>query len=87
MTDSTLCLGFSKLNDTNYVKWLIWMEAELIEAGLWSTVDVKVDMDGKDATMVAAELAVKKHQRNAQKMAQAHMKIILRAEDGQLAHM
>jgi hypothetical protein len=60
MTDSTLHLGFSKLNDMNYVKWLIQIEVELIKTSLWLMINIEVATDGKDTAAIAAEIAVKK---------------------------
>jgi hypothetical protein len=51
-------------------------------------VEVQLDrIDGKDPATIAAELAVKKSKRSPEKMAQAQVEIILRVEDGQLAHL
>jgi hypothetical protein len=84
----TVCLGFAKLNNSNYIKWAIQIEAELVGIGLWSMVEVELDnMVGKDAATIAAELAVKKSKWIPQKMAQAQAEIVLHVEDGQLEHM
>ncbi|KDR81147.1 hypothetical protein GALMADRAFT_16886, partial [Galerina marginata CBS 339.88] len=32
---------FTRLNDTNYAEWALRMEAVLIRAGLWSTIDIQ----------------------------------------------
>ena len=51
---------FPKLNDVNYTKWSIRMEAELICHGLWAQVEIVIDEDGKDATSIQMVYMVKK---------------------------
>ena len=78
---------FLKLNDGNYIEWSIQMEAELIKRGLWTMVEIIVDVDGKDADSVHTEWETKKSKRNSQKMAETQSKLILCVEDNQLTHM
>lgn len=59
MSETTVRL--TNLNDTDYAKWSMKMEAILIWCGLWSMVNLvvsKVDADGKEKDMsrIAAEL-------------------------------
>jgi len=68
---------FPRLNDTNYVKWAMRMEAELIRRNLWAMVKVVVDEDGKDADIIQAEWMAKKNKQSMQKMAEARSELIL----------
>ncbi|KAG6825986.1 hypothetical protein H0H92_001614, partial [Tricholoma furcatifolium] len=83
---------FANLNDSNYAEWVIRMEAILVRRGLWSVINLevdKVDAEGaeKDASMIAAEKEKLLKKRDATKMAEARAELILRVDDGQLAHM
>jgi hypothetical protein len=86
MPDSSFIVRFNRLNDTNYAEWALRMEAVLVQTGLWSMIDLGIDPTGKDASMIAAEEAAAMKKRTADKMNEARAAIILRVEDGQLAH-
>ena len=85
MPDSST-VRFHRLNDTNYVEWALRMEAVLVQSGLWSMIDLGIDPMGKDASVIAGEEAATKKNRTADKMNEARAAIVLRVEDGQLAH-
>ncbi|KAG5650534.1 hypothetical protein H0H81_011885 [Sphagnurus paluster] len=91
-TLSNTAIRFPKLNNANYAKWVVCMEATLVRRGLWSVVCVHVlsfDEDGKEkaTSTIAAELEVAKKKRNQTKMDEACAKLILSVESGQLSHM
>ena len=82
---------FQRLNDTNYAKWSLRMEAVLIRGGLWGMIHPEIDklkVDGmeKDASTIASELEAVLKARTVTKMNEARAEIILRLEDGQLSH-
>ena len=59
MTNTTVC--FLNLNNSNYAKWSVQMEAILVKQGLWPMVKIPisgVDADGgvKAILMIMAEL-------------------------------
>jgi gag-polypeptide of LTR copia-type/Domain of unknown function (DUF4219)/Zinc knuckle len=86
MTDSSSVVRFNRLNDTNYAEWALRMEAVLVQSGLWSMIDLGIDPTGKDILKIAEEKAAAMKKRTANKMNEARAAIILRVEDGQLAH-
>ena len=86
MSNTAESITFSHLNDSNYAKWTIQMEAILVWKGLWSMIEIVVDVEGKDAVTIAAELEMKKMGWSADKMA-AWVEMVLHIEDGQLLHM
>lgn len=86
MSDSET-IRFSRLNDSNYAEWAIRMEAILIKKGLWSLVNIQVDPTGKDASTIAKNFEKLKEERDKMKLQEARAELILRVDDGQLAHM
>ena len=60
MSDETAS-RFPKLNNANYAKWNLQMEAELIRKGLWGMVEIAVETEGKDDAAIAAEMQTKKN--------------------------
>jgi hypothetical protein len=46
---------FLLLSDANYTEWAMWMEAELIEKGLWEQVFVELDVNGKTIQEIESE--------------------------------
>ena len=59
MTNTTV--HFLNLKDSNYAEWSVWMEAILVQQGLWPMVKIPisgVDADGgvKALSMIMAEL-------------------------------
>ncbi|KIK03392.1 hypothetical protein K443DRAFT_653599 [Laccaria amethystina LaAM-08-1] len=79
MTDTTV--RFPNLNNSNYAEWSVWMEAILVQQGLWSIVEIPisgVDTDGgvKTVSMIAAELESVMKRRDA---------MILRVDDAGFA--
>jgi hypothetical protein len=86
MTNDSFAARFSRLNDSNYAEWALRMEAVLVRAGLWAMIDIAVDETNTDASTIASEIEDAKKKRSAEKMNEAHAEIILRVEDGQLAH-
>jgi len=84
---------FIRLGNANYPEWAMRMEAVLVRRGLWDgIVEVLVSKkkaDGEERT--AVEMEREKNRliagRDAAKMAEARAELILRVEDGQLAHM
>ena len=80
-------IRFARLNDSNYAEWAIRMEAVLIKKGLWSLVHFEIDPTGKDAETVVAEYEKLKKARSITKSKEARAELILRVDDGQLAHM
>jgi hypothetical protein len=87
MSDDTRTASFERLNDVNYSRWVLRMEAILIRKGLWSVVEVTVNKTGKDAPTIAKEEDELKGKQDGQKMAEARAEMVLRVEDGQLSHM
>ena len=82
---------FQWLNNTNYAKWSLHIEAVLVCAGLWGMVHPDIDHmkeDGaeKDASMIALELEAVLKVRTMMKMNKAWAVIILSLKDGQLFH-
>lgn len=41
---------FGKLDDSNYASWKFYMEAELIQKGLWEVVQIAVDTEATDGS-------------------------------------
>lgn len=91
MSDDS-AVRFTRLGNANYPEWCMRMEAVLTRKGLWKLVEILVskrksdgqektvaEMDAERATLIAA--------RDEEQMAQARAELILRVEDGQLAHM
>ena len=87
MPNALESISFSHLNDSNYAEWAVRMEAILVRKGLWSMIEIVVDVEGKDAATIATELKKKKKERSVDKMAEARAEMVLRVEDGQLSHM
>ncbi|PPQ97142.1 hypothetical protein CVT26_000628 [Gymnopilus dilepis] len=85
MTSETSSVHFGQLNDTNYAESMR-MEAVLVRAGLLQMIDVVIDKTGKDATTIVKDIKAAIDARAADKMNEARAEIILRVEDGQLAH-
>ena len=90
MTDTTVC--FPNLNDSSYAEWSVWMEAVLVQRGLWSMVKIPisgVDANGgiKAVSTIAAEVESAMKKQDAGKMDEAHAEMILHVDDGQLSHM
>ncbi|KAF7370043.1 CCHC-type domain-containing protein [Mycena sanguinolenta] len=75
MSDDT-STRFIRLGNANYPEWAMRMEAILIRRGLWDGI-VEV-LEERDKLITG---------RDAAKMAEARAELILRVEDGQLAHM
>jgi hypothetical protein len=86
MTDTTV--RFPNLNDSNYAKWSVRMEAILIQRGLWSIIKILisgVDTNGggvKTVSMIVAELDSVMKRQDAVKMDEARTEMILRVDDG-----
>jgi hypothetical protein len=81
-------IRFRQLNDSNYVEWVLRMEAALIRRSLWSVVNVEVpDAEEKDEETLKKELEKLLKARSASKMAEARAELILRVEGSQLSHM
>lgn len=80
-------IRFARLNDSNYAKWVVRMEAVLIKRGLWDLVQHEVDEEGKDSDAIAAEWKKWRDKRTKAKLDEARAKLVLRVDDGQLAHM
>lgn len=83
---------FTRLGNTNYPEWCMRMEAILTRKGLWKMVEILVSKkksDGTEKTVV--EMKVERDaliaKRDGEKMLEARAELILRVEDGQLAHM
>ncbi|KAJ7922092.1 hypothetical protein B0H13DRAFT_2317854 [Mycena leptocephala] len=92
MTDNT-ATRFPMLKSSNYPEWAIRMESTLIKKGLWSVI-VKIlvnrfDEDGKEKgeDMIEAECEKIIAKQDPMKMAETCAEMILRVDDGQLAHM
>ena len=79
MTADSTTTHFPNINNSNYAEWALWMEAVLVCAGLWSMINVRVDTDGKTADEITQAV-------EHTNMSEARAEIILRVEDGQLAH-
>ncbi|EPQ50312.1 hypothetical protein GLOTRDRAFT_134053 [Gloeophyllum trabeum ATCC 11539] len=75
---------FAKLNDTNYGTWAIRMEAIMIRMGM---DEVKAGAKLQEVGMAMVAFEAKKSKRNAKKMQEARVELILTVEDSQLAHM
>ena len=81
-------IRLARLNDSNYAKWAVRMEAILIKKGLWSVVKIpKIDAAGETASTITAEKTKKIAERDSAKMQEARAELILRVDDGQLSHM
>ena len=65
----------------------MWMEAELIEKGLWEQVFVELDTSGKTKQEVESEWAKVVKKRSTKKMSEARVRMIMRVEMSQLVHM
>ena len=85
--DQDLCTWFPLLNDANYTEWAMWMEAELIDKGLWEQVFVELDTSGKTKQEVESEQAKAVTKRSAKKMSEATVRMITRVKTLQLVHM
>jgi hypothetical protein len=80
--------GFAKLGDTNYLSWVMRMEAELVRKKLWNdVVVVRVDRDGKTDEEYDAAVEAKMARRSAAKMEEARAEMVMRVEDPQLEYM
>ncbi|PPQ84349.1 hypothetical protein CVT26_007083 [Gymnopilus dilepis] len=86
MTSKAATVCFSWLNNTNYLEWALRMEAVLICAGLWQMIDIIIDETGKDAATIAKGIKAAIDGQATDKMNEARAEIILRVDDGQLAH-
>lgn len=80
-------IRFARLNDSNYAEWVVRMEAVLIKRGLWDLVQHEVDEEGKDSDAIAAEWKKWRDKRTKAKLDEARAELVLRVDDGQLAHM
>ena len=78
---------FAPLNDTNFHKWSIRIEAHLIRKDLWSTITCETDTDSKTDAEIEVIWTDWRKKRSAKKIMEAHAKIVLRVEDSQLVHM
>ncbi|KAF7334155.1 CCHC-type domain-containing protein [Mycena venus] len=83
---------FPCLGNANYPEWGLRMEAVLVKKGLWGVVEVLVSKTKSDGLEKTADEMKKERdgliaKRNVAKMAEARAELILRVEDGQLAHM
>jgi hypothetical protein len=65
----------------------MWMEAELIEKGLWEQVFVELDVNGKTVQEIESERVKVVTMMNAKKMSEARARMITRVEMSQLVHM
>ncbi|KAM5530891.1 hypothetical protein V8D89_015423 [Ganoderma adspersum] len=72
MSDTTThAPSFAKLNNANYSKWAMRMEAHLICMKLWDgIVEITVDEKGRATDAVEEEEAKKTEKRSVQKMAE-----------------
>ena len=60
MSDHDSTSRFTRLNDTNYPKWALRMEAQLVRKGLWTNVmEILVDTEGKADADVKKEYETK----------------------------
>ncbi|KAF7371772.1 CCHC-type domain-containing protein [Mycena venus] len=89
---NALAARFPCLGNAKYPKWGLCMETVLVKRGLWGVVEVlvtKTKSDGSEKT--ADEMKTERDgliaKRNVMKMAEARAELILRVENGQLAHM
>jgi hypothetical protein len=58
----------------------MWMEAKLIEKGLWEQVFVELDVNGKTVQEIESKQAKVVTKRNAKKMSEARARMITRVE-------
>ena len=82
-----LHVWFLLLNDANYMQWAMWMEAELIEKGLWGQVFLVLDTAGKSDDEIKGEWVKAVAKRSAKKMSEARATMVKRVETLQLVHM
>jgi hypothetical protein len=84
----TESIRVSRLNDENYLEWVVWMEAVLIKRGLWSVISHSIVWTEKStAEEFAAEVETWRSKRTKSKMQEARAELILRVKDSQLSHM
>ena len=78
---------FTLLNNTNFHKWSIHIEAHLIWKDLWGTVTCETDTDGKSDAEIEGIWADWRKKQSMKKIMEAYAKMVLRVEDSQLVHM
>jgi hypothetical protein len=68
MTDDDHDLHFLLLSDANYTEWVMQMEAEWIEKGLWEQVFIELNVNGKTIQEIEREWVKGVTMRNMKKI-------------------